>query len=144
MSATDTTVGVIKPERLEANNVETGNAGVLAKPKPWKQYQKIAFRIAFLYFLFLCIPTYSAFYERLFSLKFSKITYNDFQEIVAFWPPQIITIESEEGVFGLYNYINLILVFAGAVIGGGIWTLLDRKSTQYNKLYYWIRVLARY
>ena len=92
---------------------------------PWKNYQKIAFRIAFLYFFFLCIPTYPAFYQRLFSLKFSKITYNDFQEIVAFWPPQLVTIESEEGVFGIYNYINLILVFVGAVIGGAIWSLAD-------------------
>lgn len=110
----------------------------------WKNYQKIAFRIGFLYILFLCIPTYSKFYEHLFHLEFSKITYHDFQSIVAFWPPQIVLIESEEGVFGILNYINLILVFAGAVAGGLIWTLLDKKSTNYSKLYYWIRVLARY
>src|ERR1700709_2527876 len=144
MPTIDTVPGVIKSERLEANNVEAAKDAISTKSKPWKSYQKIAFRIAFLYFLFLCIPSYPLFYERLFHLQFSKITYNDFQEIVAFWPPQIITIESEEGVFGLYNYINLFLVFVGAVVGGGIWTLLDRKSTQYNKLYYWIRVLARY
>ena len=111
---------------------------------PWKNYQKVAFRIAFLYFFFLCIPTYPAFYQRLFSLQWGKITYNDFQEIVAFWPPQLVTIESEEGVFGIYNYINLILVFVAAVIGGAVWSLVDRKAVAYNKLYYWIRVLARY
>ena len=122
----------------------TGATTPAGNERPWKPYQKIAFRIAFLYFLFLCVPAYALFYERLFALKLSGITYNDFQEIVAFWPPQIVTIESEEGVFGIYNYINLILVFAGAVIGGSIWTLLDKKSLQYNKLYYWIRVLARY
>ena len=144
MPTIDTVRGVIKSERLEANNVEAAKDTISAKPKPWKPYQKIAFRIAFLYFLFLCIPSYPLFYERLYHLAFSKITYNDFQEIVAFWPPQIITIESEEGVFGLYNYINLALILVAAVAGGGIWTLIDRKSTQYNKLYYWIRVLARY
>jgi len=116
----------------------------IAKPKHWTNLQKIAFRIAFLYILFLCIPTYSKFYTDLWNLEFSKITYHDFQSVVAFWPPQIILIESEEGVFGILNYINLILVFVGAVIGGTIWTLLDKKSTQYSKLYYWIRVLARY
>jgi hypothetical protein len=115
-----------------------------ARPAGWKPYQKIAFRIGFLYMLLLCIPTYPKFYQDLFSLEFSKITYHDFQSIVAFWPPQIVLIESEEGVFGLLNYINLILVFVVAVIGAAIWTLFDRKSTQYNKLYYWIRVLARY
>jgi hypothetical protein len=112
--------------------------------KPWTNIQKIAFRIGFLYLLFLCIPTYPKFYEELFSLRWGKITYHDFQGIVAFWPPQFITIESEEGVFGLLNYINLILLFAGSVAGGLIWTALDKKTTQYSKLYYWIRVLARY
>ncbi|MCW3093426.1 MAG: hypothetical protein JWP81_4495 [Ferruginibacter sp.] len=112
--------------------------------KNWTPLQKIAFRIGFIYMLLLCIPTYPAFYQHLFSLEFSKITYNDFQSIVAFWPPQIILIESEEGVFGLFNYINLFLVLVAAVIAGTTWTLLDKKSTQYNKLYYWIRVLARY
>lgn len=110
----------------------------------WTPTQKVAFRVAFIYFLLLCIPTYSNFYEHLFGLEFSKITYHDFQSIVAFWPPQLILIESEEGVFGLFNYINLFLVFVIAVVGGTIWTLLDKKSTNYSTLYYWIRVLARY
>ncbi len=110
----------------------------------WTSRQKIAFRIAFLYILLLCIPTYPAFYQHLFGLEFSTITYNDFQTVVAFWPPQIVLIESEEGVFGLLNYINLFLVLVIAAVGGIIWTLLDKKSTQYSKLYYWIRVLARY
>jgi hypothetical protein len=115
-----------------------------ARPKAWTLTQKVAFRIGFLYMLFLCIPLYSAFYQHVFSLKWGKITYNDFQSIVAFWPPQIITIESEEGVFGILNYINLILLFAGSVVGAGIWTAIDRKTLSYDKLYYWIRVLARY
>lgn len=135
-----TTLHIDKPSHQPVYVAPLGEPG----KAPWKNYQKIAFRIAFLYFLFLCIPTYPAFYQRLFSLKFSKITYNDFQEIVAFWPPQLVTIESEEGVFGLYNYINLILVFVAAVIGGSVWSLVDRRSTQYSNLYYWIRVLARY
>lgn len=114
------------------------------KTKEWKPYQKIAFRIGFLYMLLLCIPTYPRFYEHLFNLEFSKITYHDFQSIVAFWPPQIILIESEEGVFGLLNYINLILVFGVALVGAGIWAQLDKKTRNYDKLYYWIRALARY
>jgi len=110
----------------------------------WTNTQKIAFRIAFLYILLLCTPMYASFYTHLFELEFSKITYNDFQSVVAFWPPQIILIESEEGVFGLFNYINLFLVLVIAVAGGLIWTAIDKKRLNYSKLYYWIRVLARY
>ena len=110
----------------------------------WTNAQKVAFRIGFLYILFLCVPTYAAFYEHVFGLKLSTITYNDFQTIVAFWPPQIVLIESEEGVFGIFNYINLFLVLVAACGGGLLWTLLDKKSVNYSRLYYWIRVLARY
>lgn len=110
----------------------------------WTSTQKFSFRVAFIYFLLLCLPTYSAFYKHLFGLEFAKITYHDFQSIVAFWPPQFILIESEEGVFGLFNYINLFLVLVVALVGGSIWTLVDKKAINYSKLYYWIRVLARY
>jgi hypothetical protein len=111
---------------------------------PWTTTQKVVFRIFFIYLLLLCIPTYWGFYEHLIKLKWANITYHDTQSIVAFWPPQWITIESEEGVFGLLNYINLIFVFGISVVLGFVWTLLDRKTLQYDQLYYWIRVLARY
>ena len=110
----------------------------------WTNLQKVTFRIAFIYFLLLCIPSYWSFYERIFGLEFSKITYHAFQSIVAFWPPQLVLIESEEGVFGLLNYINLILLFVISVVLGLIWGLIDKKSFNYSKLYYWVRVLARY
>jgi len=140
MSTKDLSAEITYSEEQEPVSEKAASTG----KKKWSNTQKIAFRIAFLYMLFLCIPTYPSFYTRLFELEFSKITYHDFQSIVAFWPPQIVLIESEEGVFGILNYINLILVFAGALIGGLIWTLVDKKSTQYTQLYYWIRVLARY
>jgi hypothetical protein len=135
-------------EKLKAHKVTNHKSSVekteLEKKNEWTQLQKVAFRTAFIYFFLLCIPTYSNFYNHLFGLKLSKLTYHDFQNIVAFWPPQIILIESEEGVFGILNYINLILVFGVAVVGGGVWTLLDKKSISYTKLYYWVRVLGRY
>lgn len=116
----------------------------IVKPRPWKNYEKVAFRIAFIYFLILCIPMYWKFYEHIFTLDFSKITYQDIQSIVAFWPPQFVTIKTEEGVFGLLNYINFVITLIPALIGGLIWSALDKKRISYNTLYYWIRVLARY
>ena len=70
---------------IDVDKVETSK-----KIKKWKPYEKVAFRIGFLYMLILCIPTYSKFYTHLFKLEFSKITYHDFQSIVAFWPPQVL------------------------------------------------------
>ncbi|MDO9373345.1 MAG: hypothetical protein Q7T76_02950 [Ferruginibacter sp.] len=136
-------VATLPPTVLQQE--ETSTRQIIAQAKSrWTNKEKLVFRIAFLYILFLCIPTYAAFYTHLSGLKLSTITYHDFQSIVAFWPPQIILIESEEGVFGLFNYINLFLLLVAAVVAGLVWTLLDKKSINYSKLYYWIRVLARY
>ncbi len=133
------------PAREYSNNQDGKDKTKAAlKNREWTYYQKLAFRIAFLYMVFLCIPTYPSFYKHLFGLEFSKITYHDFQSIVAFWPPQIVLIESEEGVFGILNYINLILLLVISVAGGIIWSLLDKKTKAYDKLYYWVRVLVRY
>jgi len=130
------------------SELHRATAGEAAKPSgkaPWTTFQKFAFRIGFVYFVALCIPAYGNFYRDLVKLfDFSKLTYHDFQAIVAFWPPQFILIESEEGVFGIYNYINLILLLVLAIAVGVVWTVLDRKATSYSKLYYWARVLVRY
>ncbi|HET6539766.1 MAG TPA: hypothetical protein VFG46_04725 [Chryseolinea sp.] len=112
--------------------------------RPWQNYQKIAFRIAFIYIAIMCTPMYWNFYDHIFSLKLSDVTYHDAQSIVAFWPPQFLLIESEEGVFGFLNYINFIVVLIVAILGGILWTALDKKRPSYNTLYYWIRVVARY
>src|SRR3982751_4917335 len=114
MSTQNITLGTFETRLGNTDQDSIQKSPARRRTVEWKPYQKIAFRIAFLYMLFLCIPTYPKFYQDLFNLEFSKITYHDFQSIVAFWPPQIILIESEEGVFGLLNYINLILVFVAA------------------------------
>jgi len=109
-------------------------------------YKKALFRIATIYFVLLCIPSYYNFYKHLFCLHFSKLTYHDFQSVVAFWPPQIILIESEEGVFGIYNYVNLVLLFLVSIVLGLAWTVLARKSKPQTdeRWRYWVNVLVRY
>ncbi|REA63643.1 hypothetical protein DSL64_04175 [Dyadobacter luteus] len=114
------------------------------KNKIWTSRQKLLFRILGTYFVFLCIPSYSNFYTHLWNLEFSKITYHDFQHVVAFWPPQLYLIETEEGVFGFLNYINLILLLGVSVVLGLIWTVFDKRSTNYRRAYYWVSVLVRY
>ena len=122
----------------------TRPVGDVVSDDPWKGYQKIAFRIAFIYIAVMCTPMYARFYQHLFNLELSEITYHDFQAIVAFWPPQFILIETEEGVFGFLNYINFFVVLVIAIVGGLVWSALDKKRKSYNTLYYWIRVVARY
>ena len=44
----------------------------------------------------------------------------------------------------LADYTDWGIAFLIGVAGGLIWTLIDRKSRNYNILYYWIRVVVRY
>lgn len=44
----------------------------------------------------------------------------------------------------LVDYIDWGIAFLIGLAGGVIWTLIDRKSTNYHILYYWIRVVVRY
>ncbi|PJJ84666.1 MFS transporter [Mucilaginibacter auburnensis] len=44
----------------------------------------------------------------------------------------------------LLDYIDWGIALLIGVIGGLIWTLVDRKSKSYDILYYWIRVIVRY
>ncbi len=124
--------------------VQTDNKHYASHKRVWTAGRKLAFRIFGIYFLALCIPSYPAFYQHLFNLDFSKLTYHDFQSVVAFWPPQLVLIESEEGVFGFLNYINLILLFLVSVVLGSVWTFFDKKSKNYDQLYYWVHTIVRY
>lgn len=110
----------------------------------WTSAEKIIFRILGIYFVLLCIPSYSAFYTHLINLEFAKITYHDFQHVVAFWPPQLYLIETEEGVFGYLNYINLILLLLVSIVLGLVWTRFAKNTTNYRRFHYWVSVLVRY
>ncbi|MHB8207490.1 MFS transporter [Mucilaginibacter sp.] len=44
----------------------------------------------------------------------------------------------------LADYTDWGIAFLIGIVGGLIWTLVDRKSKSYNLLYYWIRVVVRY
>ncbi len=113
-------------------------------PTPWKTYELIAFRIAFIFFSIYSIPWDPGFYNLLYHIDYAHFNYRHLTEIVAFFNPQFINIYSESGFFGLASYINFPFILLISVIGAAIWTTLDKTRTEYNVLYYWVRVFARY
>ncbi len=123
------------------NSNITLQAGPLTE---WKNYEKIAFRIAFIFFAIYATPWDPGFYKLLFSIDYAHFNYRHQTEIVAFFNPQFINIYSESGFFGIASYINFLFVFIVSLIGGTIWTFLDANRKEYNSLYYWVRVFARY
>lgn len=125
----------VRDEHVE----ELNNGKATLTAAPWKGYQKVAFRIAFIFFIIMSIPTTADWYTNLFGLDWLHLHYRDLYDIARFQP-------SFGPVTGqwLLGYGDWIVVLGNAVIGGIVWSLLDRKRKEYNNLYYWLRVVARY
>jgi hypothetical protein len=113
-------------------------------PTRWKRYEIIAFRIAFIFFGIYSIPWDPGFYKLLTSIDYTKFNYRNQTEIVAFFNPQYVNIYSESGFFGVASYVNLLFVLIIAILGSTIWSYFDKDRKEYNVLYYWVRVFARY
>lgn len=115
--------------------------------KPWKSYEKILFRIGFIFFIAICIPNSPEWYKQVFSIDWTNLHYRDLYDIARFGSG--INFFGNT-IFGssLAGYANWIITALVAIAGGLIWTAIvywrksDRK--EYNNLYYWLRVIVRY
>lgn len=43
-----------------------------------------------------------------------------------------------------YDYLILFVILIVAVVGGAIWSIIDRNRSNYAKLYYWLSVAVRF
>jgi hypothetical protein len=117
------------------------------RPGVWKEYQKIGFRIAFIFFVAICIPNSVEWYKHVIRIDWTNLHYRDLYDIARFG--------SGLNIFGstlfgssLAGYANWIITLLVATAGGAIWTVVDRirkpARTEYNLLYYWLRAIVRY
>jgi hypothetical protein len=137
----------VENKHSQPDIINLKNDGILVPASPsteWKNYEKIAFRIAFIFFVIYSIPWDPGFYKLLYSTDYAHFNYRDQTEIVSFFNPQFINIFSESGFFGIASYVNLLFVLIIAIMGAAIWSYFDKDKKEYNLLYYWVRVFARY
>jgi hypothetical protein len=127
--------------------IELNNQGLLENSSEnvqWKEYEKIAFRIAFIFFGILTIPFWNPEYiKKWFKINWSHLHIRDVNSLGGFgidW----VKLDSESGVWGWGSYVNWAIVLLIAIAGAAVWTPLDKKSTHYRKLYYFITVTARF
>lgn len=111
----------------------------VSSPIAWKGYEKVIFRIAFIFFIIMSLPTTGEWYKNLFTINWFHLHYRDLYDIARFQP----SFGRWSGQW-LLGYGDWIIAFAIAVIGGVIWTVFDRNRNEYNNLYYWLRVVVRY
>lgn len=109
----------------------------------WSTFKKISFRIAFPFFLLMCIPLTGEWYKHLFNIDWTNLHYRDIYDICRF--PTFSFIEvSPQARWGIGGYANWGVTFLVAVAIGVVWTLIDSKRKQYEVLNYWLRVVIRY
>lgn len=154
-------LGLVSPEELIENQItsnqslrtstrsaetQTNGETPTNAPKSWTDFQKVTFRITFIFFIAMSIPTSAGWYKNLFSLDWLHLHYRDLYDIARFQPSIL-----GRGVswwptwMGYGEWLFLLLL---STIGGLIWTgvVRWRKSApkNYNLLYYWLRVIVRY
>ncbi|MEI6949969.1 DoxX family protein [Paraflavisolibacter sp. H34] len=104
-------------------------------PAPWQGYEKILFRFFFSYFLLQVLPLDPGFFKQLFAISWESPHYGDIFNLTRYAPSFFP---------GPDSFANWGVVALVALAGSTAWTLADKKSREYNLLYYWLRVLVRY
>ncbi|MBT1703924.1 hypothetical protein KK060_11570 [Fulvivirgaceae bacterium PWU20] len=113
----------------------------------WKQWQLIAFRISFIFFISICIPNNFEWYKHVINIDWTNLHYRDLYDIARFGSGLNFFGNS---IFGntLLGYANWIITLIFSTVGGLLWTFIDQRRnpqpTEYNVLYYWLRAIVRY
>lgn len=113
----------------------------------WSLPTRIAFRFFFCYFLLYVYPrsvgSLGAFVE------YSNPLRDMWHAVVPWVGAHILHISGDftEVANGsgdqIYDWVQVFCIFVTAVIAAAIWSVLDRKRTQYQTLYQWLRIFIR-
>lgn len=134
---------VVKLQQISAQDQTAASSAVNKQPvKTWKPYQKALFRMAFVFFVGMSIPMSGEWYKNLFGINWFHLHYRDLYDIARF-QPSLVRFQTQS--YNLMGYADWLAVLAISIVGGLIWTAIDRgKTKNYDTLYYWLRVIVRY
>ncbi|QDK83866.1 DoxX family protein [Spirosoma sp. KCTC 42546] len=99
----------------------------------WQPYEKTLFRFVFLYFAVQLLPLDGQFVRNLVATEggYSRYVFNLSRYAPHFFGPQD-------------SFLNWLVVALVALVGTIVWSLRANPSTNYDSLYYWLRVALRY
>ncbi|PJJ84667.1 hypothetical protein [Mucilaginibacter auburnensis] len=101
----------------------------------WTEREKTIFRFVFLFFALLSLPLSVDLFQFIFGVNWLHINYGDIFNITRLSPKFIP---------GPDSFINWLIVAVLALIGSFAWAGSKFKNANYDELYYWLRVIARY
>jgi hypothetical protein len=116
--------------------------------KNWSLIEKVSFRFIFVFFLlFIIVENNGAFpfFDLIMTLP------NEGLHLIIVWAGKnILRLPYEIKYFTYgsgdttYDYVLLLSCAVTAILSTIVWSLLDRKSVGYTKLYYWLTVIVRF
>lgn len=105
------------------------------QPSNWKNYEKVLLRLLLIYFFIQIVPLDWTFYRDLFAINWLKLSFYDLFKLTLYSPQ----------FFSLTGYVNWLVALIIAAAGSIAWPIICKdQKTDYNKLYYWLRVILRY
>jgi hypothetical protein len=108
----------------------------------WKGYEKWVFRIFAIYFFIQTVPLDWKYYRNLFSINWLHLRFSDIFYISRYTP--LIFTKGSSTAWGISTYADWLVILAIAIVGAVIWAYRDKDVKNYDRLYYWIRVIVRY
>lgn len=114
----------------------------------WSQGKKISFRFFFSYFALFIFTNNNGAYPYFYYI--SNLCNDFLYKIIPSIGENILGIDYKivTGPNGsgdtTYDYIVIFTILILAIISTIIWSLLNRKATDYKKLYYWLTVAIRF
>ena len=132
---------------MEPQMQRAAEARATDESKSWRPSVRVAFRFVFSYFLLYIFP------GALGSLPADTPTNDAYRRmwhaIVPWVGENLLHLRGDmtEVANGsgdqLYEYVLLLCLFVLAIIATVIWSWIDRKRTNYDQLYQWLRVFVR-
>jgi hypothetical protein len=100
----------------------------------WKNYEKVALRFFFIYFVLQAVPLDFKFYKTLGAIDWQHATFYGLFSLSKYAPQ----------FFSLTGYANWAIAALIAALGTVVWLFAERKEINNDTLFYWLRVILRY
>jgi hypothetical protein len=114
----------------------------------WSLTQKLLFRfflVLFLLYIFFNpygVLPYSDYVFDFYIPPFHKLMVWIAKHILHISYP--ITVFTNGSSDTTYDYVVIFFISTISLVAAIVWTIIDKRTKAYNKLYYWLRVIVRY
>jgi hypothetical protein len=142
------TLEVLHAMDIALTESQSLNPAQPAAAEPWSLARRIAFRFAFAYLIVYMFPSPL---DQFPGLEWATEPYENLWKALVPWVGQHVLGLSQEIPTAqtgsgdkLFNYVQLVCYLALSGLATGVWSVVDRRRTEYAKLQAGLRIYVRY